>query len=207
MPYIAYNPAHVRRDSVEVQRQKTRDYIAEQTQYSVYLNSAKDNPSVWERQLGRAFTTPELENRLKKLNPNLCFERHPFKPDKKCLYHIDQRGKQFICAYENGFSPEHSVMRTKTEEVWNGDTHINKKDLPKGEFVPGRGFIWDSPVNPGFKHVEIPYGERIRGWRTVLIKLLASGLCTINSVENIFGCDDTAEWKQHTGKGKTGIPW
>ncbi len=191
----------------EKQRHEALQYVADQTKYAVYLNDATDNPSIWERQLGHPYTSVDFEARLRKLNPNLIFEHHPYKPDKKCLYHVNRLGKHFICAYENGYAPEHSVMRTRTEEVWTGQTHIIKKDLPKGEFVPGKGFIWDSRVTPGFKEVEVPWGEAIRGWRTVLIKLVGNLIVTVSEVERVFGADDTAEWKKHTGKGVTSIPW
>ena len=191
----------------EKQRDETLKYIERETQYCHFLNDPQNNPSIWERQLGSALTSTQLEARLRKLNPNFIFENHPLKSDKKCLYWNDSRGKQFICAYENGFMPEHSVFKVKEDEVWTGQSHFDKKDLPKGEFVPGRGMVWDSDVTPGFKKVYIPWGEKVRGWRTVLIKIIGQRLCTPTEVEKIFGSSNSAEWHKHLGKGQSTVPW
>ncbi len=191
---------------IEKQRYDAVKYVEDQTKYAYLLANSQDNPSIWERQLGQPFTSLEFERRLKKLNPNLHFEVHPAKPDKKCLYLIDIRGKQFICAYENGYMPEQSVWRTKDEEIWDGTTHIKKADLPDGEFVDGE-WMWNSKERPGYTTVKIPYGEAIRGWRTVLLKIIGNFINTPAEVEKIFGTADTAGWAQHTGKSVQNIPF
>lgn len=189
----------------EKSRQEALDYVAEQTKYAFYLNDSK-NPSKLECQLGQPLTSAAFEARLKKLNPNLLGEIHPTKADKRCLYLIDQRGKQFICAYENGYMPEFSVWRTKTEEVWDGTTHITKADLPKGEMVNGE-WEWEENKRPGYKYVEIPYGEAIRGWRTVLLKIIGNFINTPAEVERIFGTCDSMSWAAHTKKRNIQAPF
>lgn len=60
---------------------------------------------------------------------------------------------------------------------------------------------------PGWiKHLE-PLGEQQRGWRSVLVRLVASGVLTTAQVESNFGNDNTPEWKQHMGFGPATRPW
>lgn len=185
---------------VEKQRQDIIDFIRSETANCVLLRDDDLSPCNAARQLGQTYTHEEFERKLAILCPKLKAERHPFKPDKRCLYILDARGKIFVCAYENGFLPEHSIFSVKTKEVWDRvTTHINKKDLPKHEVTPD-GVIWHGPL-PGFEDVDIPWNEVKRGWRTVLVRLVEERIATPRQVENVFGSDNRPEWKKHLGKG------
>lgn len=198
----------------EREAQRLRDWVSQQYSYTLYLDNNDLSPANAERQMGRAMTSADLEVRLKKLVPNLHFERNPANATKKAVYLIHPSGKkEFICAYENGFMPEHSVMRTKEEDLPDPSYpapgimhHVERKDLPRHEFVPGEGYKFDG-VQPGFKRLRMVWGEAKRGWRTVLIKLVLRGLTTPAAVEAIFGSDDRPEWAGHMGKRPVTTPW
>lgn len=191
-----------------------RTWVAEQTANAVYLKDNDLSPANADRQIGQKMFASELELRLKKLSPNLLFEVNPFNATKKALYHVRRgEGKVFICAYENGVMPEHSIMKVKEELVRDLSVGVpgaplNRKDLPKHEFVPGNGFVFDDTVAPlGFKKVLIPWGEYIRGWRTVTIRLVEQKIVTPTQVENIFGADNRPEWARHMGHKDIQLPW
>lgn len=191
-------------------------WVESQTANAVYLKDEDLSPANIERQFGQKMMATELEKKLKKVNQNLVFEVIPENPGHKRLSELRRgEGKVFICTYPNGLIPEHSFMRVKEEVVqdmnfYNSATnsfHLDRKDLPKHEFVPGDGFKWDSEVPLGFKKVLVPWGEYLRGWRTVLIRLVENGSATPTQVENIFGADNRPEWSAHMGKQKIQLPW
>lgn len=204
----------------EAVRERMKAWVLEQIKDSVYVREHEISPANSERQLGRYMTSAEFEQRLKKKFPNLHFEVNPFNPTKKALYVIDRRGKTYICSYENGFMPEHSIMKIKEIEVPDLDIlrqkdpvrhglgHIERKDLPKSEFDPKQGFIAVSTgLKPGFKKVAVPWGEVVRGWRTVLVKLVLANVTTPAEVEAIFGAANRREWAEHMGKREKTLPW
>jgi hypothetical protein len=109
-------------------------------------------------QLGRPLTRLQIEQRLKKCNPNLFIEISKADPKKAGIYRVasipDELGvlrsqKQFLTGMEAGFSPEFSVRHIEYEEVPNPS-------------CPG-----EMTKRPKFK------GET-RGWRTVLAALIRS---------------------------------
>lgn len=201
---------HKKKTAVEKHREDVKQWVMQQVAHAVYLEDTDLSPANSDRQLGRPMFANELEVRLKKLSSNFLAETNPFNASKKALYYAyPGKGKVFVCAYENGVMPEHSIMKVKEEEVWDVEqTHIDRKDLPKHEYQRGVGFRFDPTApRPGFKKVKLPWGEQKRGWRTVLLKIVIGGLATITDVERIFGTDDRAEWAGHTGKKPVTTPW
>lgn len=191
---------------VEKNRAEIVAYIQEEIAHAVLLTDNDLSPTNAARQLGRTLTQEQFERKLQTLCPRLRCEAHPGKPDKRCLYYLDSRGKTFVCSYEAGVMPEHSIFSVKTKEVWDGKTsHINKKDLPKHEITP-QGVVWHGQI-PGFRNVDVPWNEVKRGWRTVLIRLVGERLVTPTQVEAIFGTDNRAEWKKHMGHGSAKTPF
>lgn len=184
---------------LEKQKAEIVSFIERETSNCVMLNDPDSSPANAARQLGRGYVTRDFEERLLLLNPNFIFTPHPTNPTKRCLYFTDRRGKRFICAYESGFLPEHSIFSVKRKEVWDGvTTHINKKDLPKHEVTP-TGVVWGG-MTPGFKKVDIPWNEVTRGWRTVLVKIVGERIATPTQVESLFGSANRAEWAKHMGR-------
>ncbi len=188
-------------DQIEQQRAEALAFIREETANAVLLVDNDLSPANAARQLGRTFTHEEFDRRLQAMDRRLHTEAHPTNKTKRCLYVLDRRGKTFICAYESGIMPEHSIFSVKTKEVWDGKTHhINKKDLPKCDITP-EGIVWHGPT-PGMEHVDVPWNEIRRGWRTVLVRLVEERLATPTQVESAFGSDNRPEWRKHLGKGR-----
>jgi hypothetical protein len=203
----------------ESHQDQIRKWVQEQTANAVYLDNHDLSPANAERQLGQTMFAADLERRLKKINPNLIFETNPFNTSKKALYHVrPDATKVFICAYENGVMPEHSIFRVKEEEVLRPEfvnpfkRHLDRKDLPKFEHKqdgsPLGKIVFDDMVEkPGFRKVKLPWGESVRGWRTVTIRLVAAKLATPAEVERVFGSSNRPEWARHMGKKDIYLPW
>lgn len=188
----------------EKHEQQVRDWIREQQNNVVVINDFDLSPANAERQVGQAMFANKMEERLKRLNANLLFEVNPFNSGKKALYHIQSGQKIFICAYENGVMPEHSIMSVKEQEDIHTDfvgakRHINRKDLP-GYKISDGDVTWEGGVTPGFHKRQVIWHEAIRGWRTVLIKLVQHKLASPAQVEALFGIDGRPEWASKMGK-------
>lgn len=195
----------------EQQNAKIQEWCDAQLDASKFLTL---DPSNYEKQLGRGLHSHEFENILLTISPNFVFANHPTKTSKKAIYHLRNGKKHYVCPYENGFMPEHSVLRRAEERVLDlsvgvpGAPPIQRCDLPRHEWVPGEGYVWDkTQTQPGFKNIEIMYGEHFRGWRTILIRLVQSRSITPEQAERAFGVDTTAAWAHHLGKQRHELPW
>jgi len=191
----------------EEYREKIQEWINRETRYAMYLEDETSGYADPEKRLGKPLSTEKLEAKLKKVNPKLAFEFNQFNSTKKAVYLVDSRGKRFICAYENMVMPERSIMKVREIEVPENVEHIDRKDLGPVELIPGRGFVPKNGVNPYIRKVRTPWGEHIRGWRTVLIKLVQEGVATPTQIERAFGPDNTKEWQAHLGKAQVVLPW
>ena len=140
-----------------------------------------------EAQLGRPLTRLQIEQRLKKCNPNLFIETSNTDKTKAGVYTVAgvvdelgviKRQKQFLTGMENGFSPEFSVRHIEYEEVPNPS-------------CPG-----EMTKRPKFK------GET-RGYRTVLAALIRSRHITIgiaNEHFNLSSGQNSRNWQLLTTK-------
>jgi len=132
-----------------------------------------------EAQLGRPLTRLQIEQRLKKCNPNLFIETSNADKTKAGVYTVNgvpdelgviRKQKQFLCGMESGFSPEFSVRHIEYEEVPNPS-------------CPG-----EMTKRPKFK------GET-RGWRTVLASLIRSRHLALTDVQKNFETNKGQESK------------
>src|SRR5580704_12771335 len=169
--------------AIEKQTQTVLDHIKQEQSHIVYLEEGID-PTDSIKQLGKPLTNVEFETRLLPLLPSsfVCID-NPFVLDKRAIVRLRNRNEintgayETICPYEKGILPEHSVMMLVTKEVPNPDIMSRKaklsgRDLPKYEYKPGEGFVWDDTVvRPGYIRVKQVGRELKRGWRTVLLKL------------------------------------
>ena len=150
------------------------------------------------QRMGIPLWPKELETRLKRLNTSLMFEVIEENPTHKRMSIVDQRGKHSVCVYENSLMPERSIPKVREMEVPDPNfTHIDRKDMPKDP----------EALRPGWRKVLVPWGEKKRGWRTVLVRLIQAGAISVTQAETEFGADDTPEWSQHTGKGAFTTPF
>jgi hypothetical protein len=201
--------------ATEKHQQEIVDYIKQEESHLVFVEDALVDPTDSLKQMGHPYTSTEFETRLATILPSNCaFISNPWITDKKAVVRLKNFNEQeTLCPYERGVIPEHSVMQLVTKEVPDNDImsrrkSLNRADLPKYEYVPGQGFVFDdSVVRPGFKRIKQIGREIKRGWRTVLIRLIQQDIITLYDAERVFGSKDHLSWAQHTGKREHVLPW
>jgi len=215
---------HDRLTAAEQARSEVHDWLKNQLETSVYVSDDKTSPANFERQLGLPLSTREVERRLRLLNTKLLFEAHP-NPTKKAMYFLQADGtKQYIMPYENGLIPERSVLQVVEKETLDpavvlGKMHIDRGSLTKHEIRPPEfnedgtvrhpgDVIWDNtePIL-GMRRDNIPWCEKVRGYRTMLVILVHAGLITVTQAETAFGSDNRPEWQHKMGKKEHKLPW
>lgn len=197
----------------EKQRQIDAKQLEELLANSVLLDKMPQDPTKAINQLGSVMLSSEFEARIKKLCPSLSFIDNHYRQDKRAIGYYDSSGWHTLVVYEKGYMPERSILRSQEELVPDmsyemQNRRLNRLDMPKGEFVPGKGWIYpEGTILPGWKKVRHPYGEAVRGWRTVLLRLIHLRQTTPDAVERLFGSDNTAQWAAHTGKQNITVRW
>lgn len=196
----------------EKQRQREVKQLNELLQNSVHLDSMAQDPTKAANQLGKVMMSNDLEAIISKLCPSLSFIDNPWKQDKRAVGYHDSSGWHTVSVYEKGYMPERSILRSQEELVPDlsyemQNRPIDRKDMPKGELTPQGWKYPEGTVLPGWKKVRHPYGEAVRGWRTVLLQLIHRGHTSPAAVEHILGPDHTAQWAAHTGKQSVKVNW
>lgn len=173
--------------------------------------------TIYERQEGNKKTPEELERILLQINPNFRFEVVPNNIlAKRLIYDFPDNPNHVVCIYHNFPMPEHSWFTWTWEEVFDPSClkrspdpasmgHIDRKDLPKGELIVNEQGELDYQIEPGalrpgYKRIKRPYHEKIRGWRTVLIQVMKSGLATPAQIERLVDPSNRNSWAYHMGK-------
>lgn len=213
-PFVHDSATALRNEIISPQERhlaEVTQMLKEEQRNCIYAEDGDLNPANPEYQLGKSLTDTELETKLRPLLPANCiFIDNPRDATKKAIVRQRPDGTlETICSYERGVMPEHSIMRIQVEDVKDpGTRHIDRADLPKYEYVPGSGIVWmdDSP-KPGYVRVKKLWGEKTRGWRTVLIRLIQSRLLTLSDAERVFGADIRPQWAAGTGKQELLLPW
>ena len=175
-----------------------RAWVAAAEANCKFLDDEELDPTLAAKRIGRPMHHEVLEKKLSALNPNLTFVWNGFNSTKKCIFF----GPTHI-PYEAGVMPERSIMSRKTEEVPIGDVYENR-----GGFRLERGEIKDPNKNPWFRSIQVPWREEVRGWRTVLLRLVGAGAITPTQAETAFSVADNPEWQRGMGKATHDhIPW
>jgi hypothetical protein len=201
-------------DAVEYQRHQTLQYLIEQEQNCPTVSQV-DGVDLTDRaqQIGRPLTHIQFEKKLKKLVPGLVFKDSPNPTLRSIFLKLPTGQLEYITCHPRGVIPEHSIMRKVVKEVLDPDFMASKdkkisrpssEDVQKVEDPESPlGFRYE--FNPGAKRAGMKYvvqghGEEERGWRTVLLRLIANGHTTVDAVEREFGADQRAEWAFNTKK-------
>ena len=129
-------------DYRHAQRIKSRAMTAEAKSAQAVLTAPDgDRPTTSpEAQLGRPLHSRDIILRLRKLNPNLVFERSKADPSVMGIYipspganstdpDLHYRGLQHILGFEFGYSPEFTINRTDNSGKWVGQTRGWRKVL------------------------------------------------------------------------------
>jgi len=197
----------------ERQRQTEIKQLDELLANSIHLDEMPKDPTKAINQLGSVMLSSDFELRIKKLCPSLTSIDNNYVQNKRALGYYDAKGWHTLVVYEKGYMPERSILRSQTELVPDmsyekENKSINRLDMPQGTFVPNKGWVYpEGTVLPGWKKVRHPYGEAVRGWRTVLLRLIHLRQTTPDAVERLFGSDNTAQWAAHTGKQSVSVRW
>ncbi len=188
------------RKSLIIQREAAQDNFMRSC-----ANEVKDHVHVpriqnAEERIGRPMLPETFEAALKKMNSNLVFEVIPENTSHRRVSVVDARGKTPICCYPNSILPERSIPRLIVKEVphptFTG-AGVHRSDFSKDP----------EALKPGWRRILLPWGEKRRGWRTVLVRLIQAGLISVAQAEAAFGADQTPEWHQYTGKGEFTSPF
>ena len=218
----------LRRLRIERTRELTQRWVTEQEAWSQFTDDEETSPLNTMRKLGKPLHHAEVERRLLRLNPNFTFEwatlsYHP-KQHKKLL--LPRGGSiEYVCAYPAGMVPERSMWREQVVQVYDeslGDRMPDRADYGPTEWKPYEGLesLWepngkgvghyvqkDPSIQPAKKIVRRPFGEWLRGYRTICLICVAKRLLTPAQVEREFSNDNTPEWRGGMGYGPRTRPW
>lgn len=205
---LARQAEYLRREAEE---DRFRAWVNLETINSMYLADERYDPTNAPARLGRPMSSSDLESVLSRLNPSLRFIWGGLNTSKKWLARALPDGSlERLFPYEAGIMPERSIMSRKRLEVPDpsvlrpGPTgfmgHIERSDVPDGTGAP------DGPA-PGFRYVDVPWREEVRGWRTVVLRLIVLGLISPADAERAFGHDQTPEWSSRVLGHDARRPW
>lgn len=201
---------------LEIQQQRARDFVESTLKHARVLIDPDSSPENWERQAGRGLTSEEFEGKLRKLLPSLVFEVIEGNPFQRKRIILPIPGQEIhLGVMENrpapAKMPEFSVWDSIEEELPDPDYIGTGKTASRVDYTPewtgelefdeelgetrGEAYRFkEGSARPGLLKIRRPYHEIIRGWRTVLARLVQEGVLTINQVEREFGGCDRATW-------------
>lgn len=175
---------------------------------AVLLGKENDPTDIMER-MGACLTSTEVKTKLEQLSYYVKVEKHPKKHNMWVVYNTRGGEKKYISAFEDGIVPERTIMNTRTIEDVDPES-LNPSWTPKKIDAPRvdiNGIIQiDEGAKPGLTKYTIPWGIEKMGYRTILIRLIQSGVVSPTRVEEVFGSDDTPEWASKTGKRSDILP-
>jgi hypothetical protein len=117
-------------------------------------------------------------------------------PSMKAMYLDSVTDENYFCSYPNFSMPRRSLRYVIEKEVVNPDLPMNKWGTPH---ITG-----EVPI---FVKVKVPGGEAVRGWVTVLLKLVLNRICTPQDVERVFGPISNQSWANHVLGRDPKAPW
>lgn len=167
-----------RAQGVAAERQKQRDWAAGQWQW---IQCAANPHGVTNplAQWGAPKSVGQLRTLIQQLNPAVLIEPSPREPEFWGLWVVqpDQSRKLLFPAgpYAGGIIPEYSVMEEATVELPYVTQKFNRGD-------------------PATLKERTLGKESIRGWRTILVRLVERGLASPAAVEKLVGPSPRASW-------------
>lgn len=152
---------HAARAAKDAQREKHDTIAADiETKRADAIAPDDTRPTTdMQAQMGQIMRGEEVRKKLRKLNPNFHFELSKADPSRMGIYLRDgvsnmdtpnHKGLLFIMGMEKDFCPEFSVRFTKEEKFWD-----TEKDC---------------------EATRESFAGEMRGWRTVIARLLRRGL-------------------------------
>jgi len=196
---------------VREHEEQVSNWLKMETVNSQYLLDEETDPTNTPRRMGRMMTAAEFERRMRRLLPQVEFTVivPGYRFNRMSLRDADGQVR-WATLYHADIMPERSPMTRKVEDVPDlSQKVLHRSDLPHYEFKPGHGYIWDPrDLRPGFKRVEQPWRPWMKGWRSILLQLIADGIVRIPDAEkHFYGPDNSPEWAQNTGRRPFTRPW
>lgn len=198
----------VARDKIELQRQKETEYLRFQRENVIEVDPTSD-VSLLDRQMGRPMTPEALELTIRKLVSDAAFYVNPKNTTMKMAYWkvppfpiTDPRASSYgISPYQADIMPEWSVMEVDYEWVPDmSNPKLDWRDFPRDR---NGKIISDHPdTRPGWTKRKVYKRELKRGWRAVLLQLIALRLTTIEALEKEVGTADRGSWALLSGKNE-----
>lgn len=151
-------------ENTHLQKHRSREALLQKLEREAAAADVLDgdtDTNLLAAQLGRPLTSQQLEQRLRKCNPDLMIERSIADATKSGVYCVRDGEKRFICGMEAGYMPEFSVRHVTTEEIPDPDI--------EGHWIKRKKFTGET-----------------RGWRTVLARLLRAGHLQPGEIERWF---------------------
>lgn len=201
-------------------REELAKWVAENEQNCTYYETDGLPMIEQMRMIGKPLTHQEFEAKLKKLNPSVQFmfvTGSLFCPHKKLVLN----GRELDgTIYPIGTISERSIWRIEEEETPDDLYDPNFKvphvsEFGAAEWCPIEGYeaLWepegrgigrwkktDETLRPGWTKRPKRWGEKRRGWRTILIRGVLMHLWTPWQVETEFSVAQTPEWRRYLGK-------
>lgn len=165
-------------------------------------------------QVGIPMPSWQLEARLRKCNPDLAFIQHPTDPTKTQI-HVMRNGElTSLFPMDRGPAiPEFSIwearrIKTIDPDFFIGGRCLERADMPKSERIPwtfdaggnvtgGGEVVFDENVPlPGEIFILAPHHEVVRGWRTVVARLVLERVIRPALAIKEFGCADSPGWQK-----------
>lgn len=165
-----------------------RTVEAEQNQLGVHFENEEWEWTTLNADLmrGRGMQWTQFEHELREVRPDITILDHPRMP-MRCIY-VSEDGKlEHIASYQRAWLPEHSIR--SCVEDWEYDWSIMGVG---GKGLNGRDFDGKSPA-PNKRRVIKSWHEALRGWRTILLRLMADGVLTVTEVEAKWGKPSKAD--------------
>lgn len=197
----------------EAQDAKLRQWEEESVANSILVKDGDLNAGNAAYQMGKAYTNFEFEAKLQKLNPNFRFNTFKNKEGQPArgIWLLTPEGMKSIMGYGVGLIPENSIRRVYYKDIREKGVkkiHIDRSEIKADWDNENKEFKFDtSKPMPGFRRVWLADRELVRGWRTVLLRLMQEGYLKLTDVEREFGISDRQTWAYGTGKAGADKPW
>lgn len=222
----AQRTRHQRQDSIASQRDSVTQWALKQRLQARIIADHDVSPANSERQMGSVRSRDWLKSVIRILVPSVWFEVSSADPTKVGAYILRNGLKHYIAGFDNSaFIPEYSIFKVKEQlqfdpvngwhlservgkpisekeirNICDGDDVFTELDVVEklsriaSDRIPGRS------EQPGWQHVNVPWGEARRGWRTTLAQLVEQRLTTPTRVESLVGSSSRQDWAARMGK-------
>lgn len=180
---------HETADPIVQHKEQVEEWVLNELSARRVVENWDESPANFLRQWGTPMHARELEKKLLQLSPYLGFEFNPRRGKMELFHILPDSTRNSMGFYEPDWMPEYSLFNVR--EKWTPAEGVNR--ITRKEVEESNG-------HAGFKKVVEPWNEVIRGWRTVVAKVVIARLTTPDAAERLFGTSNRATWAAKMGK-------